>query len=229
MGRGLDNVLKIVFINRAKLVPCLLIFNRKHSETKKKRKKLHFYLTILVLLLAIYASTYQVPSGSRKLSFHAVCNSIDVDPTTGHVYEHLDFCGLNNNEDLETNADNDPQTSDADNISRLQKYGPINLEQRVYNLVEDLPATCSEEAVNNGPSGDPKIVLTSGLHKGDSDRENCCNTDPSNREPLYFLIEETAEETTGASEPHEDLATDAETYCTLDEIHLDFSNTTTKC
>lgn len=173
------------------------------------------------VFLAIYASNYQVPLANRKSSFNAMTNPLEDDSTTGHLYEPLDVPKEQKISGPQSKADNGPNKNNhlnADNASMFQKYGPINLEQRVYNLVEDLPTPCPGEAVNDGPNDGLNNVPSGGL-----------NSDSNRAEPVYHVIEGPFHEPTVKPDPRNSLCTEGPVYCTLEELYTDASNNSSYC
>lgn len=92
----------------------------------------------------------------RKSSIHDICNPMGEDPDATHLYEPID----------ESNA------------PTLQNSGPVSHEQRVYNLVEEMPAAHS---ANDGNSNSHNIGITTGFHS---------DGPISHEQRLYNLVEE---------------------------------------
>lgn len=145
---------------------------------------------------------------------------MDKDFTTGHEYEPLDFLRGNTNGPSEANVDNNHNVSNADGAFRFQNNGPIYIEQRVYNLVEDLSAVGTGEAVNNGKSHRPNDGTNSGLRYATN---GGLRGDTEKPEPIYYVIEEPSVEATVRPDAYYDLPTVDPVYCAMEELYSEDS------
>ena len=137
------------------------------------------------------------------------------DSAIGHVYEPLDFPREHRHVSSETNTDNNHNVLNADGTFSFQANGPINIEQRVYNLVEDLSVVSTGEAIhtstNHGANEGTNNGLNYGINGGFRD-------DTEKAEPIYYVIEEPSVETTGQPHAYNDHPTVDPIYCALEEI-----------
>ena len=147
-------------------------------------------------------------------------NPMGTDFTTDDEYEPLDFPWGNSNGPSGANVDNNHNVFTANGAFRFQNNGPVNIEQPVYNLVEDLSAVGTGEAVNNGNSHRPTDSANNSLNYGIN---GGLRGDTEKPEPIYYVIEELSDEATGRAEDYNDLPTVDPVYCAMEELNSEVS------
>ena len=134
----------------------------------------------------------------------------------------------------------DPVRKTKMNVPKLQQYGPISHEQRVYNLIEEFSTVNKKDSAKdklnvyqiNYLSGDPSdggnsvndeavkdaaySCLNTGTHDGTDNALDHANHRLSNTKPEYHVLEEGFKETT--VNPIDALQRDGLVYCSLDEL-----------
>ena len=75
----------------------------------------------------------------------------------------------------------------------LQNYGPLSIEQLVYNIVEEILAGNHEKTVNEGPNeNEPVYQVIEEPYRETSQGSNQYNdVRDTNKDPVYSTLEET--------------------------------------
>ena len=109
--------------------------------------------------------------------------------------------------------------------SRLQNHRPISLEQHVYNIVEEIPATCfASDGTNDGHN----IGTTTGFHNdGNCATNGGCIGDTDETDPVYRVIEEVIYRRTEISQ--HGIPTEDPVYCTLEPPYEDIAKSISEC
>ncbi|XP_068714881.1 uncharacterized protein [Montipora foliosa] len=175
------------------------------------------YFTLSFREAATYASTYRVPRQIRKSSIHHVSNPIDMDLDAMHLYEPIDVPIGHFSRGSGMTLGNAPIAS------RLQNHRPISREQHVYNIVEEIPATCfTSDGTNDGHNSG----MTAGFHNdGNCATNGGCIGDTDETDPVYRVIEEVIYRRTEISQH----GMEDPVYCTLEPPYEDIAKWISEC
>ena len=136
---------------------------------------------------------------------------MDENFATKHFYEPIDVPIGN------FSRGSDMTVGNALIASRLQNHRPISLEQHMYNLVEEIPATCF---ASDGTNDCYNTGMTAGYHNDSTCVTNGgCIGDTSETDPVICVIEEVIYRRTEISQH----GMEDPVYCTLGCHHMKLS------